>query len=510
MGWSVAVDGDVTVVGAPGDGEQGFAAGSAYVYGHNGAAWVEEAMLVDPDGAPYDNFGSSVAVSGDAVLVGSPGDDPGGSAFVFRFDGKSWTQEAHLLASDGEVGDAFGHSVSIDGQSVVIGDPSNNNGNGVNAGAAYVYRFGCPPWLEVAKLLASDGASQDNFGDDVAISGNAAILGADNDDDLRGSAYVFTGLRGVDCNDNGTADACDLDAGTSDDIDGNGVPDECDCPCDLDGDGTVGITDFLDLLAAWGPNPGHPADLDADGFVGITDFLVLLGHWGPCPLFVDCNGNGVFDDIDLEQGTSPDCNQNAVPDECDLTAGTSPDCNDNGVPDECDFCVGTSTDCNYNTLPDECDVAGGTSPDVNGNGVPDECDFTADDCEDAVAATDGATPFLTIGATTDGPLTDCGGLPLLLIANDVWFVYTASCTGTVTFSLCNDADFDTILAIYDGGTCPSPTMINPLACSDDAPGCGQTSQVQMIGVQGTAYLVRVGSPQGGGFGILTVSCEPFP
>ncbi len=56
-----------------------------------------------------------------------------------------------------------------------------------------------------------------------------------------------------------------------------------DCPADLDGSGDVGITDFLELLAAWGPNPGHPADLDGDGVVGITDFLELLANWGACP-----------------------------------------------------------------------------------------------------------------------------------------------------------------------------------------------------------------------------------
>jgi hypothetical protein len=56
-----------------------------------------------------------------------------------------------------------------------------------------------------------------------------------------------------------------------------------DCPGDIDGDGSVGVTDFLALLAAWGPNPGHPADLDGDDIVGVTDFLILLGLWGPCP-----------------------------------------------------------------------------------------------------------------------------------------------------------------------------------------------------------------------------------
>ena len=55
------------------------------------------------------------------------------------------------------------------------------------------------------------------------------------------------------------------------------------CPVDIDGDGTVGINDFLNLLAAWGPNPGHPAGIDGDGTVGINDFLDLLAAWGPCP-----------------------------------------------------------------------------------------------------------------------------------------------------------------------------------------------------------------------------------
>ena len=60
----------------------------------------------------------------------------------------------------------------------------------------------------------------------------------------------------------------------------------CDASCqwDIAGfDGEVGINDFLDLLAAWGPNPGHPADFDGDGIVGINDFLELLANWGPCP-----------------------------------------------------------------------------------------------------------------------------------------------------------------------------------------------------------------------------------
>ncbi|MEE8458462.1 MAG: hypothetical protein V3S08_01245 [Phycisphaerales bacterium] len=88
----------------------------------------------------------------------------------------------------------------------------------------------------------------------------------------------------TDCNFNQLPDSCDIASGFSSDVNVNGTPDECEssCPGDVDGDGTVGINDFLDLLGAWGPNPGHPADLDGDRVVGINDFRDLLAAWGPC------------------------------------------------------------------------------------------------------------------------------------------------------------------------------------------------------------------------------------
>ncbi len=85
-----------------------------------------------------------------------------------------------------------------------------------------------------------------------------------------------------DCNCNDLADEDDVNGGGSADVNGNGIPDECECLGDLDGDDEIDINDFLALLAAWGPNPGHAADLDNDGTVGIADFLLLLANWGPC------------------------------------------------------------------------------------------------------------------------------------------------------------------------------------------------------------------------------------
>jgi hypothetical protein len=86
-----------------------------------------------------------------------------------------------------------------------------------------------------------------------------------------------------DCNANGVPDQCDIDDGTSPDDNGNGVPDECDCPWDLDDSNSVGISDLLGLLAAWGTDPGGPPDFDGSGRVDVRDLLALLASWGPCP-----------------------------------------------------------------------------------------------------------------------------------------------------------------------------------------------------------------------------------
>ena len=87
---------------------------------------------------------------------------------------------------------------------------------------------------------------------------------------------------GQDCNDNKIPDACDIAGGQSIDDDGNGVPDECECSADFDGDGDVDAADLADLLAAWGPNTCHPADINGDHQVDSFDLGLLLSAWGPC------------------------------------------------------------------------------------------------------------------------------------------------------------------------------------------------------------------------------------
>ena len=94
---------------------------------------------------------------------------------------------------------------------------------------------------------------------------------------------MYAGLTGVNCNANGRSDVCDILDGTSDDANGNGIPDECECVWDLDGDTKVGVTDLLDLLSRRGTDPGAPPGIDGNAIVDVADLSALLANWGPCP-----------------------------------------------------------------------------------------------------------------------------------------------------------------------------------------------------------------------------------
>ena len=193
FGWSVSISGDYAVVGAWQDADNGIQSGSAYIFKRTGTSWAQEAKLLPSDGAAQDLFGWSVSISGDYAVVGAWLDGGSGSAYIFKRTGTTWAQEAKLLASDGAASDAFGASVFISGDYAVVGANSNDD-NGSNSGSAYIFKRTGTSWAQEAKLLASDGAAGDVFGTSVSIFGDYAVVGANRDDDngdASGSAYVF-------------------------------------------------------------------------------------------------------------------------------------------------------------------------------------------------------------------------------------------------------------------------------------------------------------------------------
>ncbi|MBG79845.1 MAG: hypothetical protein CMJ39_03930, partial [Phycisphaerae bacterium] len=150
--------------------------------------------LTATDGSGYDFFGSSVAIDGDICVIGASGTNSyTGSAYVFTNPGGTWSQAAELTATDGASYDFFGSSVAIDGDTCVIGASGTNS----NTGSAYIFTNTGGTWSQVAELTASDGASYDFFGDRVAIDGDTCVIGASGTNSFTGSAYVFTNTGGT-------------------------------------------------------------------------------------------------------------------------------------------------------------------------------------------------------------------------------------------------------------------------------------------------------------------------
>ena len=182
--------------------DNGPSSGSAYVYRFDGATWTQEQKLLAADREAGDRFGTSVAVVEDIIVVGAYSDDEDvddgginfGSAYVFEFSGGLWTEEQKLTASDGDANDFFGTSVAIDGDVIVVGADTEGE-NGFRSGAAYVYRrLDGLVWTENDKLTASDGDNNDRFGHSVYVNGDVAVVGAyldENDGSSQGSAYAF-------------------------------------------------------------------------------------------------------------------------------------------------------------------------------------------------------------------------------------------------------------------------------------------------------------------------------
>ncbi len=267
FGYSVAISGPTAIVGARRDDDNGDNSGSAYLFCLSDPTNpVQIAKLLPDDGAEFDDFGFSVAISGATAIVGTPKDDDNGnnSGSAYLFDTTTGKQLFKLLPDDGAASDHFGVSVAISPDSIgtaIVGAHVDDNDNGNNSGSAYL--FDTTTGRQIAKLLASDGAVADVFGWSVAISGTpgkeTAIVGAWGDDDNgddSGSAYLF-------------------DAGAP------GT-----CPWDVNGDGVVNHHDILEVVHNLGlcDDPDNcPWDVNGDGIVNGRDVAAVATHFGLCP-----------------------------------------------------------------------------------------------------------------------------------------------------------------------------------------------------------------------------------
>ena len=212
FGASVAISGDTVVVGSPRERSEAPYSGAAYVFVRDGTTWTEQAFLKASNASDYDYFGTTVAVSGDRVVVGAPGEncsstgvdgdqtaydaydaDDSGAAYLFVRSGESWSQEAYLKASNAEAGDKFGSAVAIYDQSVVVTaiqedssdtgvDGSQTSNGAPGSGAAYVFARNGTIWEQQAYLKASNTETTDGFGHSVTVWDRTIAVGAIRED----------------------------------------------------------------------------------------------------------------------------------------------------------------------------------------------------------------------------------------------------------------------------------------------------------------------------------------
>ena len=245
FGQSVAISGNTVVVGAIFEdsnatginGNQSnnllVESGAAYVFVRNGNTWTQQAYLKASNTGASDEFGYSVAISGDTVVVGTVFEDSNatgvngnqgdnsagasGAAYVFVRNGTTWSQQAYLKANNTGAGDRFGESVSVSGDTIVVGayredsnatgvDGDGSDNSAVDSGGAYVFVRGGTNWAQQAYLKASNTGAGDYFGESVAVSGDTVVVGAEGEDSnatgvngnasddsaaIAGAAYVF-------------------------------------------------------------------------------------------------------------------------------------------------------------------------------------------------------------------------------------------------------------------------------------------------------------------------------
>lgn len=346
FGMAVAVDGDVVAVGAYGYGSN---RGAVYVYEYSGGQWTGPNTLTASGGSAGEYFGRSVDVQGNTIVAGaSYADDEQGAAYVFEKSGSTWNQVQKMTASDGQDknvgsawGDRFGYSVSIDGNTIVVGAYYDDIGSERKPGSAYVFEKSGGSWpsTEDQKLTASDGVGGDLFGRSVSVDGGTIAVGASYADSVghtsAGKVYIYD-WNDTDSNWVGadspledptptssgyfgrsvSLDGNNLLVGASgDDVggvgtgnvylcvrDGNSWSMEAYSPSDLADSDRFGFAVSLDadymVVGAYQKDHSDPsvtncgavyfieilaADLNRDGWVNFEDFAILAGQWLQVP-----------------------------------------------------------------------------------------------------------------------------------------------------------------------------------------------------------------------------------
>jgi len=198
FGGDVDIWSNRVIVGAHNTDDDGESSGSAYVFERFGPQWIQTARFTAPDAEEFDRFGTAVAILGDVAMVGADGDNDlapsSGSVYVYERTDTGWVLAQKLLPSSGSFLAGFGAEIDLETGRAVIGAPGSNIAAGIASGAAYVFERSPAGWVETQLLLAPDASSADQFGAAVAVQGDTLLIGAWNSGETGfepGAVYVF-------------------------------------------------------------------------------------------------------------------------------------------------------------------------------------------------------------------------------------------------------------------------------------------------------------------------------
>lgn len=404
FGYSVSVSGDTALIGAYADDYQ--YRGSAYVFVRSGTTWTLQEKIANPESAANDFFGFSVCVENNTALISVPQDDDGGSergsVYVYVRNGTTWTRQHKLVSADSY---KLGSSVSLSGDTALLGAPDTAVNSYSSDGAAYVFQRSGTTWTKQEKLFRPDGVAYDYFGKAVSIFGDTALIGAPGDDDKgdsSGSAYVYV-RRGSNWNMQRKLVAYDGAArgyfGSAVRVESNfavvGAP----------GDANVGFSSgsvypFWHLGNVWSQQRKLTAS-DAAAYdyfgssVGLSGDTVLVGAYGDDGLtyqgnLAEARGGAYVFRISMPD-ISVDSDSDGIPDTFETSTGVyfssddtgsepnNPDSDGDGVNDGDEVNVhGTDPndeDSDDDGFYDKAEIDAGSNP-ANGAATPDSAVFT--------------------------------------------------------------------------------------------------------------------------------------
>lgn len=396
FGCDVAISGNVIVVGAPFDDEPcapdapSCLTGSAYVFRYDGDEWVEEAKVFSELNAWWEGVGCKVDIDGDVIALGAPqgcGIGSGeqfctsGVGYLFRYDGMNWLPEARIKPDNPELDARFGIAVAVHGDLVVVG-ADRASGGGANSGAAYVFSHDGIGWTQEAILATPTPTGEEGFGLTVATDGARVLVGAPLDDEAApGNPGLATGAVHVMAKDAGVWSLQQTLA-----------------PADIGpGDGFGVAIDMAggDLVISAPFQPTAPANIAESG----AAYLYRLedGSWTQAAKFVPALPmpvERVGVDLAVSHGRV-------------LLAAAGGE----AMPFTAPYVVQHLGDCNDNDVVDACEVTTQMVNDVNFDGVPDACQPGACCVDGACSIVDGPAdcPQFVCDVMTN-VLPDCGGM----------------------------------------------------------------------------------------------------